>query len=279
MKIGTFTPTAGGAIENVKIFSPASLILIHAKSSTPQVYQSLDFLGNQMKVQVELQNSDTGQRLPIIPFIKASTLAEISTFNEGAVLMDDNSIIYPIMLNPVGNIRLDKDKYLELSLVNCPLAGAVLPSVMTYDIYAFEAPANNDFITKYSKISAPAGTSRQKFNVTSSDLVVLPITGFDSINFTYRNGLVSNMNPVELRYQMAKTNDLTAFHKKSTGEVKAFLSLEEPVAVDGCPVIVDMVMSYGNYFIINTLDIETVEIIRDTNSASVYEFILADLVK
>lgn len=265
MKLGNYVPVTG-MIENVKVFTPCSHLILALKY--PSTVGVSSFLQNPTKIQVELQNSATGVRNPIIPFIRLNTLAEIATYNEGACILEDKIILFPVMLNPSGNIKLDSDKFIELSLANC--------DAQSVEVYAFETGVFSEFVTKYSKMSIPSGTARQKFVVTSSDLVVFPTTGFESINLTYKNGVVSNITPTEFKYLMSKNNDITAYKVSSIGGVEGGLP---DVFVSGGAINISMIMGYSSNFILNLLDVESIEVIRDNINNATYEFVLGDLVK
>ncbi|MGC3977852.1 MAG: hypothetical protein QM751_06200 [Paludibacteraceae bacterium] len=137
------------------------------------------------RLNVVLQNSKTGSLATLIPYVGLTQLSEISTFNEGAVVIEDKLIIIPVMLHPTDNISLDNEKYLEMSLIDIP------NNVTSVDVHSFETGTLTDFVTKYNKMNCPAGSARVKFNVVDNELILLPTTGFDSIQFTYKNGLVA----------------------------------------------------------------------------------------
>ncbi|MGC3977845.1 MAG: hypothetical protein QM751_06165 [Paludibacteraceae bacterium] len=281
MKIGSFIPSAG-KIDAVKHFRPAQSLLVVFKSDS--VIGVLDFKSNTTKINVNLQNSKTGSLSALIPYISVTRLSEISTFNEGSVLVETQSYISPVMLHPTENISLDNDKYLEFSFIDIP------GWVSSVDLYTYEMGTTTDFVTKYNKMSCPAGSARVVFNTVDNDLLALPLTGFDSVRLTYKNGLVADMSAVELKYYMAQNNDLSAYQSSADGiNVKGFLVersfasfAELNTALSSGSVLIQgtaqTYQSLCSSFIFNLVDVVSIEIIRDTNSVNSLEFILGDFV-
>lgn len=259
MKIGTFAPV-NGKIENVKIMRPAQAILLELTFAEPSSMEVLK--SATCKLLVTRQNSENGQTDTIIPFIPLGKLAEIATFNEGAVRLSIYKAFIPVMLSPAGNIQLDSNKYLELSLHDMN----IVPDPTEVTIYAIEDSSMSAFITKYQKFNLPAGVSRQSVNLKDADILCLPQTGFDEIKIVSKNGHVNSMTKTELLYKQATKNDITAYRLADTG-----LLTNTVGSADLFPV--------GNSFILNLIDVESIEVVRDSDSTEVFEFITADLVK
>lgn len=286
MKIGSYTPE-NGKLSSIKHFRPSQAILFVFNIDSPRSVGTDEFKSNTAKLNVNLQNSKTGNLQTIIPYISLLSLAEISTFNEGVVLIKDRSMTLPVLLHPTDNISIDNDKYLEFSLIDIP------GWVKTIDIYSFETGKNTDFVTKYNKMSCPAGSARSFFSVADNDFIQLPISGFDSIRVTYKNGIVSDMTPVELSYYMAQNNDVTAYNSSSLGvKVSGTVVGAKPDYLDFTDFITDYKMklirvqgvsesflSICSTFIFNLLEAQSVEIIRDSQSDSSLEFVLGDFIK
>jgi hypothetical protein len=260
MKIGSFTPNSDGTINDLRLMRPCqTLLIVPTPSSQPTL---TGYLSNNYKINVTLQNSATGSQDTIIPFVGLTELAEISTFNEGATRLERTQVVYPVMLSPKGNVKLDSDKYLQIDLQG-------FQSVSNVDVYSFEADANIDFYIKYQKMSVPAGTSRYKANVLKNDIISMPTNGFDMFQVTYKTGIVATFTPLELRYQMARTNDLTAYRSSP--------DLATETSVVGSRTEADVIFGFGKSFVINLLNVDSIEVIRDTDSSANFEFILADL--
>ena len=273
MKIGTFSPDSNGIIEGIRIFRPCQTLLARVINTLGETVP--DFANETIKVLATLQNSNNGSQKTLIPYILLNKLAEISTFNEGVVLQKNDSCLYPIMLNPIGNIELDSDKYIDVAFNG-------VAATETIELYAFEASKISDFVPVYSKMSTSSGVARQKFNVATNDVLCLPITGFDSIQLTYKSGSVGTYTPTELEYLMSKTNDLTMYHRDTnTGGVVTITSAyyNSGSGTVSATSISELIMSYGCQFIVNLLEVDSIELIRDTNCSANYEFILCDFVK
>lgn len=240
MKIGSY---AANAVPKINIFVPCQTLLIEVVHPADPVLTASDSLQSLSSVLVRLQNSKTGSKTDIIPHIKLAALAEIATYNEGCVLMSDNKVLYPVMLNPVGNVDLDNDKFLEVELN--------IAAGTTVNVYAYSASTMSSFVTKYEKLTVPAGTSRQSFNVQDLELIMLPnfMLSFDSIRLTYKNSSVVDLSNTELKYHMAKTNDITVV--KGLGN--------SGVLASGF----SLVTSHNDSAILNLVDVQSIEIIRD----------------
>lgn len=251
MKIGTYVANAQGTIDPQKVFRPLQTILIdlHGTALNP-----LDFNNLAAKLNVTLINSTTGSQDSIIPFVSLTQLAEVATMHEGSVLRtavsDDGftRLLIPVLLNPTSNLQINNDKYLDIEISG-------LSAGQTVDIYGFESQSMSDMICRYSKFSMPIGTSRQSTQTGNNDFLCLPIVGFDSIRITYASGVVADLSPRELQYMMAKENDIT-------------LS-----SLDGA----NMIYSYANSYVIDLGGVKSFEIVRDSNSATPFEFLLGDL--
>ncbi len=277
MKVGSYTPN-NGKIEGVKIFRPAQSILLNINfpftpgSTASDTRCSLlkDMLA---KINVTLQNSDTGNLTTLIPYLKLTNLAEISTFNEGAVVINNNNMIIPIMLNPLGNIDIDNDKFLQLDIID------VDDFISSIDIHSFELGVESNFIAKYSKMNVPAGSSRYAVNCAGNDLILLPRTGYDEVQITYKSGVVSSFSSVELQYYMAKNNDLSAYGYDDSGNGVA--ARVRSLAGGGVPteVLVDLYMSILSSYVLNLIDVDKIELIRESDSSNSLEFILGDFVE
>lgn len=261
MKVGSFQPV-NGKIENIKVMRPCQALLFHIVYSDNEDFNTtLQTAG--CKLQVLRQNSNTGQKDTIVPFIQLGKLAEIATFNEGCIRLGLQSAHVPVMLSPAGNIALDNDKYLEISVVDTNL----YPGLQSIDVYAIESEKISPFLTKYNKMSVPAGIARQYFNVKDSDILSLPTTGYDEIQLKTNTGSVITLTKIELQYLQSTKNDLTAYRMDdATNMIVSGMGGAQ-------------LHPYGNSFILNLLSIESIEIIRDSNSASSFDFILGDLVQ
>lgn len=266
MKIGSFVPNADYLIENIKVFRPCQVLLFHLKSGAAN---KLDALTDYTPLlNVVLQNSKTGASDTIVPFIQLGKLGEIASFNEGVILGTETGILIPVMLNPAGNISLDNDKYLDVQLSG-------LQDFANVDIYAFETGKNSDFVTKYMKVTAPMGVARHKTSVGQADLVSFPTKGFESIQLTYKGGIVTNMTKTELQYYAAKNNDLTAMQMGSNDSPFVPGTINDTLDTALCFIF----GCYATQFIVNLIDVESIEIIRDVENGQAFEYILGDLVK
>ncbi len=240
------------------IFTPVQTLLIGiTKSDSAIANDAFSVSENPSVIKVSLQNSKTGEKNDIVPHIKLPYLAEIATYNEGQILFTDNYILFPVMLNPVGNVDLDNDKFLRVEFETNGKA---------VDIFAFSEGTMSNFISKYDKMNVPAGTSRLSFNTKGIELMYLPNfqQSFDSVRLTYSNGLSSELTSRELQYLMSKNNDITAFKTEpNSGIIETGTS--------------NLSGSFANGAIINLNNVSQVEIIRDTvGSSSNYEFIFGN---
>lgn len=282
MKIGSYTPV-NNKVENIKIFTPVQTILIVPKYNTRVIASK--FAYETATISITLQNSNTGNLTTIIPHVKLTTLGEISTFNEGVVVMDDDTIIFPIMLNPVGNVQVDNDKYLQLDL------SELSPTISQVDIYTFTVGKSSDFIAKYSKMACPAGVARHKVNAVNNEILSLPLTGYDSVQLTYANGIVSVYSKVDLEYIQAQNNDLTAYkmgamgidvigNLTNTSKYADFagFNLDLKSGIIDIEGVVNLYTSKCRSYILNLENVKEIEIIRDSDSVKPLEYILGDFV-
>jgi len=278
MKLGTYTANGDGFIPSVKVFAPVQALLFDVRRVGVENFSASSFNQLAARVNITLQNSKDGSNTPIVPYISLRKLAEIATFNEGCVLMDSAKMLLPVMLNPAGNLSVDNDKYLDIEIHD-------LAADQQVTIYAECNDKMSDFVTKYMKMTCPAGVARSEFMVKESDLVCFPSDGYDSIRLTYKGGLVSDRTIRELEYDMAKNNDITAYGRdSSTGGVN--LNIEtgnsnNPADFAGvyANASLQLIMSYGKNFVLNLINVDKIEILRDSDSSQSFEFILGDLVK
>lgn len=261
MKIGTLTRKANGQTTTLKVFRPCQVLLFKITKNIAQDVQMEDFLNIEAKLNASLQDSKTGSQTTVIPYAKLNHLAEIATIHEGLVVMEKTFMLLPVLLNPVGSLKIDNDKYLEIELSD-------LDVIYDVEVYGFEAGVISERICVYQKFSVPAGTARQTFVVGSNDVLSLPTENLSSVRLTYASGIVSDLTPVELSYLMSKTNDLTVFRRDSLGR----LTQEES------QITVDVVGSYAFSYVIDLVGVTSFEILRDTVDYSApYEFFMADL--
>lgn len=255
MLIGSFLGSSNPIKFNIHV--PFQTLLVVCEANVPLT--AGEIMPSLMPVSIKLQNSETGQKHDIVPFIGISDLAEIATYHEGVILATSTKVMFPIMLNPVGNVRLDNNKYMEVEITGSN-------AWKSLEIYAYSTDTFADFVTKYEKLTIPAGTSRQIFSARELELICLPsfATKFDSIRLTYANGIVTEMTSEELKFHMARTNDMTLTQVQgATGAILSYGSTNE-----------SMVGSYGQCAILNLSNVVSIEIIREKVGAAVsYEFI------
>lgn len=287
MKIGSFTPVKH-RIENVRVFRPVQTLLFKVRVSEVDTVNTNDYLNFDLKVNVTLQNSKTGNLNTIIPYIELSKLADISTFNEGSTLIGSDYILYPVMLGVDSNVSVDNDKYLEINIVDIPA------NISAIEIYSYEVGKQSDFVARYSKMACPSGVARHKTAMGENDFLSLPISGFDELQITYLNGSVSSMSIVDLQYHMAQNNDITAVKQDTNGlslSAKVDLKIQDGNVHDAPTLLnylktntfkvngyVSTFMAYANSFVMVLEDVESIEIIRDTDSTKPLEYILGDFV-
>lgn len=288
MKVGSYVPV-NSKIESVKHFRPCQHLLFNVRfGENLTSYSYVNFRG---RLNLSLQNSNSGTLSTIVPSLPLNVLGDISTYNEGVVLIKNQSILFPVLLNPTANVSLSNDKYLDISLTE-------LQGVVGVDIYAFELGVNSDFLTSYSKMNCPAGNARSKFSVGENDFLSIPTTGFDELQITYKNGFVSTLTHFDLEYHMAQNNDMTAYRqaKDLFGNpvlgisAKGLVSFNEHLSdlsgvvgflnggTSTVDVVVDAIMSCANNYVMVLDEVSTIEIIRDTDSSKVFEFVLADFI-
>jgi len=272
MKIGAYQANGVGNVVDVKCFRPIQVLLFDVTTSDNLAPLTVaDFLNSTIKVNVTLQDSKTGNQTSVVPFVKLSQLAEIATMHEGSVIMTKDKILFPVLLNPAANLRVDNDKYLEIEL------SGMVPG-QHVDVYGFETENISDMLCIYQKFSIPVGTARQIYQVGTNDIIAFPTTGFDSVRFYFNSGVVSDMSPRELQYDMAKNNDLTLYQLSENGTVDVVTTAEDngaggQMTVSKC----QMIMSHGNSFIRDLAGVKQFEIIRDSQPETAFEFLLGDL--
>ncbi len=292
MKVGSFTPS-NGRVENIRIFRPIQTLLVKVDlkgasndgiTVRPQGIRS--YVENKMKVNVTLQNSASGHLSTLIPYIEISKLADISTYNEGYSVVKDNSVLYPIMLGISKNLSVDNDKYIDISFLDIP------DYVERIHINSFEVGENSDFVSFYQKMAAPSGVARYKVNTENSEFLSLPLKGFDEVQLTFYNGLTATYDKTDLFYLMAQNNDITAVLQSDSGlTVGGVVSTTSSNVHDGVTLIhalhndelivkgnSNIYLSHSDNFVLDLDEVETLEIIRDTDCINPFEFILGDFV-
>jgi hypothetical protein len=252
MLIGSYPVSANGTIPKVNIFTPCSELLIVVKHETS--YDLLEKIQNPATISVKLQNSETGKSDDILPSVRLGELAEISAYNQGTVIMTSGLFIYPVMLNPVGNINLSNNKFLEIEL-----KGLIGPSVEfpapTVEIYTVTTSVMSDFVTKYEHLTIPQGVTRQVFDTKEIEFVLFPQidAGLDSIRMTHNNGVVVEMSKIEMIYNQFKNNEITAVILN--GLTSGMEHGENATNV---------MYGMGTSAILNLSEVKSIEIIRET---------------
>lgn len=252
MLIGTFPIGADRLIPKLNIMTPCQSLLIVIRE-TAENFDLLQKIQTATVVSVSLQNSETGKRDEIIPYINLGYLSEISSYNEGVVLFTGTESHFPILLNPAGNISLSNNKFLEVELSNLPYLSAISPNFV--DVYAITSSFMNDFVTRYEKLSIPQGTARQVFDVSAIEFVYFPnFNGnFDFIRLTHKNGVVEEINQVELLHKQCKENDITA------------VLLDNIISGLTCSDSSQNSMNaFGTGAVVNLLDVQKLEIVRES---------------
>ncbi len=288
-KIGSYTPK-NGRVEGIKIFKPIQTLLVNVlvDSAHQQCPKGiLKYIENKMKVNVTLQNSDNGHLTTLVPYIEIGKLADISTYNEGYSVVNDSSILYPVMLSVDQNLSVDNDKYLEVSFLDIP------SYVHTINLNSFEVGELSDFVAYYSKMTAPAGVARYQINTNDSEFLSLPVTGFDEIQIKHINGVVSVLDKTDLDYLMAQNNDITAVLQEKSGlSFTGRFSDHDVMTLQTADEFVEKIkqgkldiygsgniyLSRAESYVLNLKNVDTLEIIRDTDCKDSFEFILGDFV-
>lgn len=271
MKIGRYT-AQNGVIEGIKILRPIQEIglLIKFKQgfNTP-----FDYLSNSFKVNASIVNSKSGAQDTVIPYCNSTDLALVRQFHQGHILaMGQDNLLLPVLLNPVGSIQLDNDKYVQLDFSN-------IPNVIDFiEIYIFDEGKITDFVAKYSKMAAPAGVARHLVKTDTSELLVIPTNFGDSLQVTYKNGSVVDYTTTDLQFYMARNNDVSFIQQRNFDGINGIGGLLDD-GEGARDVTVGYVGATYNRFLFDLADVRQIEIIRDSNSANACEFLLCDFVK
>jgi len=259
MKIASHA--AGSSIKG-EIFTPCHAVLFGIGQEDVENVQDFnlpDLRNKSPKINITLQNSATGKSEVIVPFADGLTLSEIATFGEGVVFMTEYKLYYMLLLNPDANLNLSNDKFLSYELILGDNAQRPV------DVFAITLGQNSDFVARYDKLSVPAGTSRQSFDMSEVDMLALPDFNqgkFDSIRIEYKSGVVAEMTSEELMYIMSRANDVTAVKSSSVTGISDF-----PVCY-----------SFFRCCVLNLVDVKSLTIVRDIiGLANNYEFVTVNL--
>lgn len=211
MKITTFTGTAK---ENITVMKPIQYLLIEGKASV-----SLD----KVLLRVQLNNSANGSSKDIITQVDLQTLGEIATMNDGHFVYDAVAKTFKVhvMLNPVGSVRLDNDKYLQIEISG--LDGASATSI--YGIEDDEIAG--EFVVRYQKLFMAAGEETKQFAAGTNEHLIFPIDAIDELQLNCKTGTNPVYTPSELKAKMRMHNDVvcTKTEGKNTEIVTGSLNL------------------------------------------------------
>lgn len=240
-----------GNIVNAKVFKPVQYINVQGHSPAEDG-------PNDVQIRVRLISSDTGKVEDIIPSMNLSLLGEISSMNEGFYISDSSHFSVNVMLHPTSAIYLSNDKYLEIE-VECE------DSDMEITLYGIEnALIDKNFVCRYNKFYMAAGELQKSFVVGQNENLILPISSFEEVVLSYKNGSSCTFTAAELEALMILKNDIVCVSKcdqRYTGGLAC-----------------DNVFGYETLF---GLDVDGVDsfTIRRSEALTSFEIIMIDTIK